>query len=86
MIPCIPDHVILYTAPSEPTSLKAEALSHSRVRVTWAPVSDNGGSDVEVYRLVVNGPAGLSSANASEFPPDTREHIIEGLTNNTVYT
>ena len=86
MVPCIPDHVIPYTAPSEPTNLTAVALSHSRVRVTWGPVSDNGGSDVEVYWLVVNGLAGLSFANAPEFSPDTREYIIEGLTNNTVYT
>ena len=84
MIPCIHDHVIPYTAPSEPTNLTAVALSHSRVRVTWGPVSDNGGSDVEVYRLVVNGP-GLSSANAPVFPTNIREHVIEDLMNNTVY-
>ena len=100
MIPCIRDHVIVhisdhvilyihnhvipYTVPSEPTNVTAVALSHSRVRVTWGPVSDDGGGEVDLYKLVVTGP-GLSSSNAPEFPPSMREYIIEGLMNNTVY-
>ena len=63
----------------------AVALSHSRVRVTWGPVSDNGGAAIDHYILVVTGP-GLSSSNVPQFAPDVREHTIEGLVNNTNYT
>ena len=84
VIPCTYDHVIPYTVPSEPTNLTAVALSHSRVRVTWGPVSDNGGAVVDLYKLVVTGP-GLSSPNAPEFPPNISEYAIGGLINNTIY-
>ena len=77
MIPCV--------VPLEPTNLTAIALSHSLVRVIWGPVSDDGGDEVDQYRLVVTGPD-LSSANVPEVPPDTRQYTIGGLTNNTVYT
>ena len=62
----------------------AVALSHSRVRVTWGPVSDNGGAEVDQYRLVVTGP-GLSSSNAMQLARDVREYTIVGLVNNTNY-
>jgi len=77
--------VIPYIAPSEPTSLQAEALSHSRVRVTWRPPSDNGGADIEQYKLQVTGP-GLSSPVTGEFPADRREYTVDDLVNNTNYT
>ena len=73
------------TGPSEPTSLMAVALSHSRVRVTWGPVSDNGGAEVDRFRLVVTG-TGLLSSNVPQFVPDVREYTISGLVNNTNYT
>jgi len=76
--------VIPYTAPSEPTSLQAEALSHSRVRVTWGPPSDDGGDDIVQYKLRVTGP-GLSSP-VREFPADQREYTVDNLVNNTNYT
>ena len=63
----------------------AVALSHSRVKVTWGPVSDNGGAEVDQYILVVTGP-GLSSSNVPQFAPDVREYTIGGLVNNTNYT
>ena len=94
VIPCIHDHVIpyihdhvisSYTAPSEPTNLTAVALSHSRVRVMWGPVTDNGGAQVNQYKLVVTGPAGLSSPDPRDFPPEENEYIITGLVNNTNY-
>ena len=83
----IHDHVISsYTAPSEPTNLTAVALSHSRVRVTWGPVTDNGGAPVNQYKLVVTGPAGLSSDPPRDFPPEENEYTITDLVNNTNYT
>ena len=63
----------------------AVALSHSRVRVTWEPVSDNGGAEVNQYRLVVTGP-GLSSSNVRQFAPGVKEYTISDLVNNTNYT
>ena len=63
----------------------AVALSHSRVRVTWEPVGDDGGAEVDQYRLVVTGP-GLSSGNVPQFAPNDREYTIGGLVNNTNYT
>ena len=83
MVTC--DHVIHpYTASSEPTNLMAVALSHSQVRVTWGPVSDDGGAEVDRYRLVVTGP-GFSSTNNPVFSADIREHTIRDLMNNTNY-
>ena len=77
--------MIPYTAPSEPTNLQAEALSHSRVRVTWEPPSDNGGDDIEQYKLRVTG-AGLSSPIIGNISADDRQHIVNNLVNNTNYT
>ena len=86
MIPYINHHVISsHTAPSEPTNLTAVALSHSRVRVTWGPVTDNGGAQVNQYKLVVTGPAGLSSPEPRDFPPEDNEYIVTGLKNKTSY-
>ena len=62
----------------------AVALSHSRVRVTWGPVSDDGGAEVDLYRLIVTG-SGLPSTNNPVFSPDVREHTIRDLVNNTNY-
>ena len=77
--------MIPYTAPSEPTNLTAVALSHRRVRVTWEPVSDNGGAQVDVYKLVVTGPDG-SSLIVQEFPSIAkREYVVDNLVNNTNY-
>ena len=77
---------MIYTAPSEPTNLTAVALSHNQVMVSWGPVNDNGGAEVNVYRLVVTGP-GLSSNNVREFPSTVRrEHTIDSLVNNSNYT
>ena len=64
--------------------MMAVALSHSRVRVTWGPVSDDGGDDVDLYRLVVTGPS-LSSTNNLQFSSGEREHIIENLASNANY-
>ena len=77
--------MIPYTAPSEPTNLTAVALSHRRVRVTWEPVSDNGGAEVDMYKLVVTGPDG-SSPIVREFSSlDEREYTVNFLVNNTNY-
>ena len=67
-----------------PTNLTATALSHSVVRVTWGPVSDDGGAVLQFYRLVVIGPD-LSSITDRQFTPDTTEDTIMGLVNNTNY-
>lgn len=78
--------MIPYTAPSEPTNLQAEASSHSGVKVTWGPPSDNGGANIELYKLQVTGP-GLSSPITGEFSADDeRKHVVDNLVNNTNYT
>ena len=77
--------MISYTAPSESTNLQAKALSHSQVRITWEPVSDDGGDEVDGYKLVVTGP-GLSSPIVREFTPSDSNYTVDGLVNNTNYT
>ena len=42
-----------YTVPSVPTNLTAKALSHDQMKITWGPVADNGGADVNSFVLKV---------------------------------
>ena len=43
--------ISVVSEPGRPTNLKATETDHDRVRVTWDPPSDNGGSPIERYEV-----------------------------------
>jgi len=77
--------VISYsTVPSAPTGLVAKALSNNQIKITWGPVDDNGGDDVNSFVLkVVEMDTGTTDNIHLQGNPMV--YLLDGLNNNTKY-
>ena len=84
------DHVInvtsYFTVPSAPTNLTAEALSQDQIKITWEPVTDNGGADVNNFVLkVIEMDTSTQAFDDRQFRGDQMEATPNGLKNNIEY-
>ncbi|XP_065884691.1 uncharacterized protein [Dysidea avara] len=76
----------LASVPSAPTNLTAEALSHDQIKITWEPVTDNGGADVNNFVLkVIEMDTSTRAFDDRQFRGDQMEATPNGLKNNIEY-
>ena len=74
------------TAPSVPTKLIAEALSNDQIKITWGPVADNGGADVNYFLLkIINKDSGIPECDDTQIRGDQMVATHNGLKKNTDY-
>ncbi|XP_065884702.1 titin-like isoform X5 [Dysidea avara] len=72
--------------PSVPTNLTAKALSHDQIKITWGPVADNGGADVNSFVLkVAEVDTGTLASGDRQLPGNIRVASLDGLKDNTKY-
>jgi len=78
--------VILHIVPSVPTDLTAEALPHDQIKITWGPVVDNGGADVNNFVLkVTEMDTGTVAIKNRQLQGNEMNTTINSLKSNTDY-
>jgi len=68
-----------------PTKLKAEALSHDQIKITWGPVIDNGGAVVSYLLKVINKDTGTREFEDVNLQRNKMDTILNNLKSNTEY-